>query len=353
MIRPKSEDASAVHEIALDATGEDSFAFPLSFAQQRLWFFDQLKPNSAVYLIPRAVRLRGRLHVEALHQALDALVARHEVLRTSFTSIDGSPMQVIAERRVVALPVIDLSLYPEAEREVQARRLAAEEAQRPFDLARDLLLRATLLRLGPEDHVLLLTMHHIAFDAWSVGILTREVAALYEAFTRGESSPLPELPIQYADYAVWQRQWLQGEVLEAQLAYWRQRLASPLSVLQLPYDHPRPAVQTFQGARHSVVLPKPLSAALKALSQREAVTLFMTLLAAFQTLLHRHAGQDDIIVGTPIAGRTRTETRGTDRGICQHAGPAHRPLRPSHIPRAPGASPRGGLRGIRAPGPAV
>ena len=285
MTLPKSEDPSTVREKALDATGESSFAFPLSFAQQRLWFFDQLEPNSAVYIIPRAVRLHGRLHVEALQQTLDAIVARHEVLRTSFISIDGSPMQIIAQRRVVALPVIDLSVYPEPERETQTQRLVAEEAQRPFDLARDVLLRATLLRLGPEDHVLLLTMHHIASDGWSVGILTREVAALYEAFTRGEPSPLPELPIQYADYAVWQRQWLQGEVLEAQLAYWRQQLSSPLSVLQLPCDHPRPAVQTFRGARHSLVLHKTLSTDLKALSQREGVTLFMTLLAAFQTLL--------------------------------------------------------------------
>jgi amino acid adenylation domain-containing protein len=285
-------------------------AFPLSFAQQRLWFLDQLEPHSPLYNMPRAVRLQGRLNVEALQQALKVIVSRHETLRTTFTAVDGIPMQVIAEHPPADLPIIDLSARPEAAREVEVQGFIREEAERPFDLARDLPLRATLLRLGPEEHILLLTVHHIASDGWSMGILSREVAALYNAFSSGRSSPLPELPIQYADYAAWQRQWLQGEVLESQLAYWKLQLGGSPSMLELPMDRPRPAVQTYRGAKQSLLLVKSLGDALRALSQREGVTLFMMLLAAFQTLLHRYTGQDDIIVGSPIANRTRTEIEG-------------------------------------------
>jgi amino acid adenylation domain-containing protein len=282
---------------------------PLSFAQQRLWFLDQLEPNSPLYNVPQAIRLQGPLQVKALHQTLNTIVARHETLRTTFHAVDGIPRQVIAEHRTVALPLIDLSAWPEAAREAEAHRLIREEALHPFDLARDVLVRATLLRLGPAEHILLLTMHHIASDGWSMKVLSHEVAALYEAFTRGAPSPLPGLPIQYADYAVWQREWLQGEVLEAQLAYWREQLAG-VPELALPLDHPRPAIQTFRGARHALRISQPMTEALKALSQREGVTLFMTLLAAFQTLLQRYTGQDDIAVGSPIAGRTRAEAEG-------------------------------------------
>jgi amino acid adenylation domain-containing protein len=283
---------------------------PLSFAQQRLWFLDQLEPNSPIYNIPRAIRMQGALDVAALQKTLNAIVARHEVLRTTFAVKDESPVQVIAEHRSVALPVTDLSIYPEPEREAHALRLAAAEARRHFDLARDILLRASLLRLEAAEHVLLVTLHHIAADGWSMGLLLQELAALYAAYADGRPVPLPELPIQYADYALWQRQWLHGGVLAAQLAYWKRQLAAPLPALRLPTDRPRPPVLTFRGAREPLLLPHPLTEALRALSRREGVTLFMTLLAAFQTLLHRYTGQDDIIVGSPIAGRTQAETEG-------------------------------------------
>jgi len=283
---------------------------PLSFAQQRLWFLDQLKPGNSTYNIPAAMRLRGPLNVAALEQSLNEIVRRHEALRTTFASVEGQPIQIISPPEPFTLSIADLRQLPETEREPEARRLATEEARRPFDLAQGPLLRTTLLRLGEEEHVLLLTMHHIVSDGWSMGILFRELSTLYEAFSAGKPSPLPELPIQYADFAVWQLQWLQGEVLEAQLAYWRKQLAGAPSMLELPTDRPRPTVQTYRGDRQSVVLSKTLSEALKALSQGEGVTLFMTLLAAFKALLYRYIGQDDIVVGTPIANRNRVETEG-------------------------------------------
>jgi amino acid adenylation domain-containing protein len=221
-----------------------------------------------------------------------------------------SPVQVIAPALSVALPVKDLGQLPEAERQVQTQRLSAEEAQRPFDLAQGPLLRATLLRLAEQEHVLLLTLHHIVSDGWSMGVFYRQLAVLYQAFSTGSRPMLPELPIQYPDFSHWQRHWLQGEVLDVQLGYWKRQLGGSLPVLQLHTDRPRPAVQTFRGARHTLLLPKRLSEALRGLSRQEGVTLFMTLLAAFQTLLHRYTGQDDIIVGSPVAGRTRAETEG-------------------------------------------
>ena len=281
---------------------------PLSFAQQRLWFLDQLEPNSAFYNMPQAIRMSGPLDVGALRRALSEIAARHESLRTSFTVVEGNPVQVIAPAVSVELPVVELAELSESEREAEALRLAREEAQRPFDLERGPLVRASLLRLGGEEHVLLLNMHHIVGDDWSFSVLMRELMALYEAFSQGDPSPLKELPIQYADYAVWQREWLQGEQLEAQLAYWKQQLSGAPAVLALPTDRPRPAVPSYQGANDSLALPKQLSEQLRALSQREGVTLYMTLLAAFQTLLMRYSGQEDIVVGSPIAGRTRAET---------------------------------------------
>jgi amino acid adenylation domain-containing protein len=283
---------------------------PLSFAQQRLWFLAQLEPESAAYNIPAAYRLRGPLNVTALEQSLSDIVRRHESLRTTFYAVDGHPAQVVAPHRPLALPMVDLRGVPAGEQEARARQLATEHAQRPFDLAQGPLFRATLARLTEEDHVLLLNTHHIVSDGWSTGVLISELVALYKAFATGTPSLLPELALQYADYAVWQREWLQGEVLEAQLAYWRQQLRGSLPVLDLPTDRPRPAIQTYQGARQSLLLPKPLSDALKALSRREGVTLFMTLLAAFQVLLRRYTGQQDIAVGSPIAGRTRAELEG-------------------------------------------
>jgi len=292
------------------ATEKEVFVFPASFAQQRLWFLDQLEPGSHLYNIPQAIRLSGALKTEALRQSLAAIVARHESLRTTFALIDGAVSQLIAERQAVEMPVTDLSDLPEAEREAEVERLAQAEAQRPFDLSRGPLLRASLLRLGAEEHVLLLTMHHIASDGWSMGIFYQELATLYDACSKAEPSPLQELPIQYADYALWQHEWLQGEVLGQQLAYWKQQLTGAPAALELPTDYARPAALSYRGARQSLLLPKSLAQSLKALSQQEGVTLFMTLLAAFQILLSRYSGQQDIVVGSPIAGRTQSETEG-------------------------------------------
>jgi amino acid adenylation domain-containing protein/FkbH-like protein len=277
---------------------------PLSFAQQRLWFLDQLEPGSSFYHIPAAVRLRGTLDLTALEQSFSEVIRRHEALRTRFGVVNGVPAQLIDEAPEFTLAVLDLSTEGEAE----ARRVATEESQRPFDLSAGPLLRAGVLRLSEQEHVLLCTMHHIISDGWSMEVLTRELTTLYEAYAKGEPSPLPELPIQYADYAHWQREWLQGEVLEQQLSYWRQQLAGGPAVLELPTDYPRPAVQTFRGAHQLLTLSPELTTELKALTQREGVTLFMTLLAAFQTLLSRYSGQEEIVVGTPIAGRNRAET---------------------------------------------
>src|SRR5690606_8202621 len=285
----------------------DGSPLPLSFAQQRRWFLDQLEPNSPIYTIPTAVRLSGKLDVGALDATLDALVQRHESLRTTFSEHAGSPVQVIAPQVSLPLVCVDLTGLPVASREAEAMRLAMEEARKPFNLAEGPLLRATLLRLDEAEHILLLTMHHIISDGWSMGVLVREIAALYQAFAAGQPSPLPELPIQYADYAHWQREWLQGEVLEKQLAYWRERLGDEPPVLELPTDRPRPATQTWNGASLAATLPRNLADGLKALAKQEGATLFMVLLAALQTLLYRYSGQTDISIGTPVAGRRRAE----------------------------------------------
>jgi amino acid adenylation domain-containing protein len=279
---------------------------PLSFAQERLWFLDQLEPGSTVYNMSGALRLTGRLDIDALERSLNEVVRRHEALRTSFTTIEGAPRQVISAELLLVLPVIDLSDSPESAREDEARRQAAAAARQPFDLSRGPLLRATLLRLDEQEHILLLSMHHIVSDGWSLAILFRELSALYEAYVNGKPSPLPELPIQYADYAVWQRNRLQGDLLETQLAYWRKQLDG-VSPLNLATDRPRPPVQTFHGARQSLVLSQDLTQALKQLSRKNGASLFMTLLAALQILLHRLTGQDDITVGSPIAGRNRAD----------------------------------------------
>ena len=282
---------------------------PLSFAQQRLWFIDRLEPGSPVYNFPAAVRLTGPLDLAALRRSLDEIVRRHEALRTTFAIADGRPVQIIAPLLKLTLPLVDLQTLPAGDRESELRRLATEEAQRPFDLAKGPLVRATVLRFGGQDHVGLLTMHHIVTDGWSTGILIRELAILYESYCSGRPSPLPELTIQYADFADWQRRWLDEKRLEFQLAYWRQHLAGA-PILELPIDHPRPALQSFRGAYQRLVLSRDVGESLKALSRREGVTLFMTLLAAFQILLHRYTGQDDLVIGTPIANRNRLEIEG-------------------------------------------
>jgi amino acid adenylation domain-containing protein len=281
---------------------------PLSFAQQRLWFLQRLEPGSAAYNIPFATRLKGVLDVPALQRALQTIVDRHESLRTTFAETDDVPVQIVAGSSSVPLPVTDLSRLPEPDRE--AHRLAGKEARAPFDLERGPLLRSRLLRLAPQEHMLLLTVHHIVSDGWSMGVLLKELAALYGAGVTGEPSPLSELPLQYADYAEWQRRQLQGDKLTRQLAYWKQRLAGAPAVLELPTDRPRSAVSSRRAARATLALPKTLADELKELSDREGVTLFMTLLAAFKILLARYSGQGDIVVGTPIAGRSHTELEG-------------------------------------------
>lgn len=281
---------------------------PLSFAQQRLWFLDQLEPNSAFYNIPTALRLAGSLNLEALEQSVQEIIRRHESLRTIFQEQDGTPHQVISGKLELAIEQIGLDSLPEQERETAILKLAQEEAQKPFNLSQGPLLRFTLINVGEQDHVILFTMHHIISDAWSVGVLIREVASLYEAFSTGKPSPLAALPLQYADFAHWQKNWLQGQVLDAQLAYWREQLEGAPPLLELPTDRPRPAVQTFRGNTVNYQLSRDVTSALNNISQEEEVTLFMTMLAAFQTLLARYTGQNDISLGTPIANRNRVET---------------------------------------------
>jgi len=280
---------------------------PLSFAQARLWFLDQLEGGSATYNIPLALRLTGFIHIAALEQAIGKIVQRHEVLRTTFPRVDRVPVQAIAPTLSVPLSMMDLQLLPEGKQSTEVRRLATEEATRLFDLANGPLLRVTLLRLGEKSHVLLLVMHHIISDGWSLGIFIRELSALYESFSNEAPSPLPALPIQYADFTVWQQQWLSEKMLETQLNYWQQQLAGAPPLLELPTDRPRPPVQTFQGSIERFQLNQDLTRQLLSLSQQSGATLFMTLLAAFVTLLSRYSNQEDIVVGSPIANRNRSE----------------------------------------------
>ncbi|HSF43792.1 MAG TPA: amino acid adenylation domain-containing protein [Thermoanaerobaculia bacterium] len=285
-------------------------SLPLSFAQQRLWFIDQLQPGSPLYNIPVALRVEGPLRAQVLALCLAEITRRHEGLRTVFRAAEGSPVQVIQPAEPFRLAVMDLSGLPEREREALALTLAGEEANRPFDLGRGPLLRGMLLRLADEDHIAVLTMHHIVSDGWSMGILVREVTALYPALAEGRPSPLAELPLQYADFAAWQASWLHGETLEGEIAFWRRQLAGLPPLLELPTDRPRPAAQSFRGALRPVRLPAELTRQAQAMSQREGATLFMVLLAGLQALLARYSGQQDLAVGTPVAGRNRIETEG-------------------------------------------
>ena len=282
---------------------------PLSFAQQRLWFVDQLSPDSSAYNMCIAVRFIGPLNIAALTQTLEEITRRHEILRTTFPIVDEGPYQLIAGASALELRVVDLCSLPKGEQELLVDGNTSQEAQRPFNLARGPLLRATLLRNGEQDHMVLLTMHHIVSDAWSLAVLIHEVAALYEAFSHGAPSPLNELSIQYADFARWQREWLQGDVLEKQLGYWKRQLDGSLPVLNLPTDKQRPAVQSLRGDSKYLVLSESLSKSIKDLCRREGATLFMTLLAAFKILLHRYTGQSEIVVGSSIANRNRLETK--------------------------------------------
>jgi amino acid adenylation domain-containing protein len=282
----------------------------LSFGQLRLWLLHQIDSASSAYNMPKAVAIEGSLDREALRHALTAVVARQNVLRTAFTMLNGNPVQTVVENARVEMPVIDLREFGDAAREAELKSVLRTHSQCPFDLAHDLLLRAVLVQLGEQNHVLLLVTHHIASDAWSRAILFREIAAFYRSYQNGEPHGLPELPIQYADYAHWQRQWLKDEELAFHLNYWKEQLGESSQVLELPTDRPRPAVQTTHGARRSLALPGSLMQSTSVLGQREEATLFMTLLAAFQVLLYRYTGHEDVAVGSPIAGRSRVETEG-------------------------------------------
>ena len=286
------------------AVGLDRVA--LSFAQEQLWFVEQLAQGTSTYNVPVAFRLRGRLDRAALEQALGAVVARHESLRTSFVAVDGRPLQVIAEPAPVQLGVVDLGGLAAGERAEELARVAAAEGSRPFGLEQGPLLRALLVCLGETTHVLVVTVHHIVFDGWSAGIFLAELSALYDQFVTGRPAGLAEPGLQYADFALWQREWLSGARLERLVDYWRQTLAGA-PVLELPTDHPRPALQSFAGAGESFEIGAPTVAALRELCRAQSVTMFMTLLAAFGVLLSRYSGQDDVVVGTPSANRNRSE----------------------------------------------
>ncbi len=320
MTQNLAENCLSFDEKKLNIEQESEFfIFPTSFAQARLWFLDQLAPGNPFYNVSTALRLTGRLNLTALQQTFNEIVHRHEALRTTFVMVEGQPMQAIASllrgaqdapTLTIPLTVIDLRNLESQERETQAQRLATQEAQRPFNLTTGPLLRVTLLQLDQAEYVLLLNLHHIVADGWSIGVLIRELGVLYcREVGCNVSTPLPELPIQYADFAEWQREWLVGFVLETQIAYWQKQLDG-ISVLNLPTDRPRPAVPSYKGSRQFLELPQSLNQALEALSHQEGVTLFMTLLAAFQTLLYRYTQQEDIVVGSPIANRNRSEIEG-------------------------------------------
>ena len=357
----------------------------LSFAQERLWFLDQLEPGNPFYNVPIALSLKGPLDIAALGRSLGAIVRRHEVLRTTFPAVDGRPVQVVADRRDVLLPVVELTGLEDGPRTEETARLVQEEAKRSFDLVAGPLLRARLLRLGRDDHVLLLTMHHIVSDGWSLGVLVKELAPLYVAFRQahagprleghptaqpGEGSPfdipeasaaparrppeapLPDLPIQYADFAAWQRDWLRGAVLDAQLAYWKRQLANTPPVLELPADRPRPPAQSYQGSSVQFLVDADVISALRVLSRRAESTLFMTLMASFATLLYRYSGRDDMVIGSPIANRNRGEIEPLI-GFFVNTLALRQPERRPHVRRIPRpcATDRAGC--VRPSGPAV
>ncbi|GIV97568.1 MAG: hypothetical protein KatS3mg057_2225 [Herpetosiphonaceae bacterium] len=314
----------------------DTNLFPLSFGQERLWFVQELVPDSPLYNVCVAMRVNGFYDVPGLEQMISHILERHEILRTTFTSIDGQPMQVIHPPQPCKLPVVNLEHLPTEEREAEITRLIAEQAALPFDLKTGPLIRFLLIQPAHEEFVMVITANHIICDGLTMGFFIQELVTILIAYFQNQPSPLPPLPLQYADYAVWQRQWLQGEVLEEQLSYWRERLSGDLPVLDLPTDRPRPPVQTFRGDRCSLMLPRELSDRVKALAQAEGATLFTTLLAAFNILLHyytrqgrsdrRHAGGQPPSVG---AGAT-------DRLLRQYPADAHRSERQSNLQRRAG-----------------
>ncbi|HEX2294299.1 MAG TPA: amino acid adenylation domain-containing protein, partial [Actinomycetota bacterium] len=303
------EETSRRDFLALEPAARDEAPL-LSFAQQRMWFIDQIDPASATYNVPIALRLTGRVDADKLERALNAIVERHETLRTTFTTERGEPRQVVADEGRVPLSYVDLAYLAGDEREPAAMKVVEEEAARPFDLVAGPLWRTTLIELGDEDHLLVVCMHHIVSDGWSLGIFASELSEIYTALVDDREPKLEPLPLQYADFAVWQRKWFQGEELERQLSYWKRHLAGAPAALDLPTDHPRPPIQTFAGASVNFELPAALSDAVRDLARHNGVTTFMLGLAAFTTLLHRYTGATDIVVGTPIAGRNRAEIEG-------------------------------------------
>nr|AEU11003.1 NpnC [Nostoc sp. 152] len=286
----------------------DNAEIASSYSQQRLWFLDQLQPNSAFYNIPGALRLSGTLEIAALEQSFHEIIQRHQALRTNFITVDGQATPIIQTEANWTISIVDLQHLSTTEQEIASQQLTQQQALLPFDLATEALIRATLVVLSDTEHLLFVCMHHIVSDGWSMGVFVQELTTLYNSYSQGQPSPLTPLPIQYADFAIWQRQWLQGDVLQSQLSYWEKQLASAPTFLPLPTDRPRPAVQTFAGAYQEFSLSVNLTQKLTKLSQEQGVTLFMTLLAAYGTLLYRYTGVEDILVGSPIANRDRSET---------------------------------------------
>jgi len=281
---------------------------PVTFPQQAIWLLCQLNYENLAYNTQLSIRFIGQLDIEALNRSLTEIVRRHEIFRTTFSAVNDQPVQIIHPPWIVNLPVMDLTAIAQPEREAEVERLIQEECWKTFDITQLPLLRWKLLRLGAEEHVLIQVEHHLVHDGWSLSLLLREMKTLYEAFTNGRTSPLPELPIQFADFAVWQREWLQGEILESLLAFWKKHLAGSPPLLELLTDRPRPKVQSFRGAALMFELPSELCAKLRHLSQRAGVTLFMTMLAAFKTLLYRYTGQEDLVIGSSVANRRLRET---------------------------------------------
>jgi hypothetical protein len=280
---------------------------PLSFAQQRLWFIEQLEPGNIAYNIPLGVKWVGPLNLAVFEKCVSEIVSRHETLRTTFANVGGEPVQVISPPAKVSLPVVDLSGLSEVERASEVDRARRTEVKTSFDLARGPLWRAKLLRLAGEEHVIVFTLHHSISDAWSLNVLVREMVELYSAFSQGHRSPLEPLPVQYADFAIWQREWLQGDVLQSNLDYWRKQLSGAPTRLELPTDRPYTQSGKREGAFHSFMIPLDVTAKLKEIARREEATLFMVLLAGFAALLSRYSGQEDMLIGTAIAGRQRAE----------------------------------------------
>ncbi|HEX8186014.1 MAG TPA: condensation domain-containing protein, partial [Blastocatellia bacterium] len=304
-LKEKSRDRRQSPQALTINRADRSGSLPLSFAQQRLWLIHQLDPTSCAYNIQATVRMEGPLNASLLEQSLNRVISRHESLRTSFSLAKGQLLQVIAGPEPVNISAIDLSTMPEAEREGYARRIASEQARHAFDLAEAPLLRASLIKLAEQDHIFSLTMHHIISDGWSMGILLREMVSFYNAYSSRQSPPVANLPIQYVDYAQWQRQWMRGEALAAELDYWKKKLEGAATTLELPTSKPRPPFQSFKGRVESFTLSQAFADKLRAFCRTEGVTLFMLLLAAFKLLLYRYTMREEIVVGSPVANRNR------------------------------------------------